>query len=357
MSGTAETPETTATLEPTGEAFALPASFAQQRLWFLDRLEPNSAAYNVPMATRLRGPLDVGALESALNRLVERHESLRTGFVLEDGTPQQLISPPRPLPLPVTDLSDRPDAEAEVQSLVEEEARRPFDLAGDSLIRVALFRLGDEDHVFTLTIHHIVADAWSLGVLNRELTALYNGSLQGRDIELPELALQYGDFAVWQQDWMQSGGLDGQLDYWRRQLAGAPALLELPTDHPRPAEQSFRGATLRVALPLRSRAAQRAERAGRGDDVHDAPGRVHDVARTLHRAQRHPGGNPGGQPQPVELEGIVGLFVNTLVLRSSIDGDESFTRDSGSGARGLARRVLQPGSAVREARAGAQPEA
>jgi amino acid adenylation domain-containing protein len=328
MSGTAETPEATATLEPTGEAFALPASFAQQRLWFLDRLEPNSAAYNVPMATRLRGPLNVGALESALNQLVERHESLRTGFVLEDGTPQQLISPPRPLPLPVTNLADRPEPEELVQRLVEEEARRPFDLSSDRQIRVALFRLGDEDHVFTLTIHHIVADAWSLGVLNRELTALYNAAREGRDAELPELALQYGDFAVWQQDWLQGGGLDGQLEYWKQQLAGAPALLELPTDRPRPAEQSFRGATTRTALPLAL--------SERLSDLSKREGAT--MFMTLLTAfmtllARYTGRNDILVASPVanrsrsELEGIVGLFVNTLVLRSSIDGDASFAQN------------------------------
>ncbi|MDQ6605514.1 MAG: amino acid adenylation domain-containing protein [Actinomycetota bacterium] len=323
-----QTPDTPATLEPTGEAFALPASFAQQRLWFLDRLEPNSATYNVPMAQRLRGHLDVGALESALNQLVERHESLRTGFVLRDGSPEQLISPPRPLALPITDLGGRPEAEAEVQRLLQEEARRPFDLSGDRLIRVALFRLAEQDHVFTLTIHHIVADAWSMGVLNRELTALYNALREGRDAQLPELAIQYGDFAVWQQDWLQAGGLDSQLGYWKQQLAGAPPLLELPTDRPRPAEQSFRGATLRTALPgpLSERLRELSERAGATMFMTLLTAFMTLLGRYSGRSDILVA-SPVANRNRSELEGIVGLFVNTLVLRCEIDGEDSFTEN------------------------------
>ncbi len=318
--------ETLQSTEPAGEAFALPASFAQQRLWFLDQLEPGSATYNVPLVTRLRGPLDVAALEAALYGLVERHESLRTGFFLEEGTPQQLISPPRPLTLVHTDLRGRADAEARARMLVDEEARRPFDLAGDRLVRVALIRLADEDHIFILTVHHIVSDAWSVGVIKRELTALYNAKLEGRVAELPELTIQPGDYAVWQQEWMETGGLDEQVEYWRQQLAGAPALLELPTDKPRPAVQSFRGATVRRTLPAPLAESLRALGEEQGVTMF-----MTLLTAFMTMLARYTGrsdilvASPVANRSRVELEGIVGLFVNTLVLRSSIDGNASFS--------------------------------
>lgn len=222
------------------QAVLLPASYAQQRVWFLDRLEPDESVYIVPVAIRLGGELDVGALSTALDGVVTRHESLRTLFILEGDFVRQLITPPEPLSLALIDLREHPDREAEALRLRREEARRPFDLETERPIRASLLRLGDEDHIFLLTLHHIVSDAWSLGVLMRELTALYNAAREDRMLELPELPIQYGDFAVWQQEWIESGGLANQLDYWRDALAGAPPLLELPTDFPRPAEQSFR---------------------------------------------------------------------------------------------------------------------
>src|SRR5438128_5572373 len=200
--------------ELSNEPAVLPASFAQQRLWFLDQFEGGGAVYNVPVATRLRGPLDVDALERAINVLVERHESLRTAFTLVDGVPHQVIRPPRPVSITVVDLSDAPEAEGRGLEVAAGQARRPFDLS-DELFRVALVKLGDEDHLLSLTLHHIITDAWSMGVLNRELSLLYGGFVEGREVELPELPIQYADYAVWQQRWMESGGLDGQLDYWR----------------------------------------------------------------------------------------------------------------------------------------------
>jgi amino acid adenylation domain-containing protein len=316
------------------EVFVLPASYAQQRLWFLDRLEPNSAAYNVPLASRLRGPLDVAALEQALNVLVERHEALRTVFTLVDGTPQQLIAPSRPLSMPIIDVTDAADAWEQARALVNDHAREPFDLSADQLIRAVLVRIGDDDHVLSLTVHHIVADAWSLNVLNRELSAVYNALVHGREPHLRELEIQYGDYAVWQQQWMESGGLDQQLSYWTQQLAGAPALLELPTDHPRPPEQSFRGATERAMLPreLLERLRSIGEREG-------ATLFMTLLAAYMTMLARYSGqddivvASPVANRNRVELEGVIGLFVNTLALRVDLGEDPSFV--------GLLQRVRE----------------
>src|SRR5438067_3588673 len=238
----------TARPEPSDGRAVLPASFAQQRLWFLDQLEGGGAVYNVPVATRLRGRLDLEALQRAIDGLVQRHESLRTRFTVVDGVPHQVIGPARPARLQVIDLRDAADAERRGLELVAEQARRAFDLSADELLRVALVRLADEDQLLSLTLHHIITDGWSMGVLRRELSTLYAAFAEGRDVELPELPIQYADYAVWQQQWMHSGGLDAQLDYWKRQLADAPTLLALPTDHPRPSMQSFRGATVTTTL-------------------------------------------------------------------------------------------------------------
>src|SRR5438477_172527 len=214
------------------EGFVLPASFAEQRLWFLDRLEPDSTAYNVPLAVRLRGDLDVAAMEHALAALVARHESLRTRFGLIDGKPKQMLTPPPSVPLALHDLSSLPNAEEQARRVVRQESRRRFDLAA-GVMRADLVRLAADEHILLLVVHHIVFDAWSMGVLNRELSLLYGGFVEGRRVELPELPIQNGDYAVWQQQWMDSGGLDEQLNYCRTQLAGAPTLLQLPTDRPR----------------------------------------------------------------------------------------------------------------------------
>ncbi|HEU0053556.1 MAG TPA: amino acid adenylation domain-containing protein, partial [Longimicrobium sp.] len=305
----------------------LPLSFAQERLWIVDRLQPGSAAYNVPSAVRLRGALDTGALERALGEIVRRHEALRTTFAEADGGPVQLIAPFDGFTLPVEDVSALADGEREahVRRRAAEEAERPFDLSAGPLFRATLLRLGDEEHVLLLSLHHIVSDGWSMCVLFRELSALYEAFRDGLDSPLPELAVRYADFAAWQRERLAGEALDRQLAYWKGRLAGAPALLELPTDHPRPAAQTYRGAHEPVRVPRalleRLRALGRREGAtpfmvllgafqvllskyaGSDDIVVGSP----IAGRTRH-----------------EVEGLIGFFVNTLVLRTDLSGDPTF---------------------------------
>ena len=238
-------------LDATGESsFAFPLSFAQQRLWFFDQLEPNSAVYIIPRAVRLHGRLHVEALQQTLDAIVARHEVLRTSFISIDGSPMQIIAQRRVVALPVIDLSVYPEPERETQTqrLVAEEAQRPFDLARDVLLRATLLRLGPEDHVLLLTMHHIASDGWSVGILTREVAALYEAFTRGEPSPLPELPIQYADYAVWQRQWLQGEVLEAQLAYWRQQLSSPLSVLQLPCDHPRPAVQTFRGARHSLVL-------------------------------------------------------------------------------------------------------------
>src|SRR6185295_17998308 len=227
------------------EVFVFPLSFAQQRLWFLHLLDPQSSAYNMSFALRLSGQLDIPALERALNEIVRRHEVLRTTFDALDGEPVQLIATTQPLEIPLTDLSSLPaqQQEAETRRLVVEDALQPFDFALGPMLRASLLRLAPEEHVLSLTMHHIVSDGWSMGVLIHEFAALYRAFSTGHPSPLAELPIQYADYAQWQRDWLSGEVLAEQLSYWKRQLEGAPPVLELPADRPRPAVQSFKGAT------------------------------------------------------------------------------------------------------------------
>ncbi|RKH36646.1 amino acid adenylation domain-containing protein, partial [Corallococcus sicarius] len=306
----------------------LPLSFAQQRLWFIHQLDPTDTTYNIPAALKLEGTLDVGALQRSFEELVRRHESLRTTFRTEAGEPFQDIHAPAPLPLPVTDLtrlSDASSRQAEALRLATEEARRPFNLERGPLLRALLLKLGDTEHVLVLNIHHIVSDGWSVGVLVREIAALYAAFLQGRPSPLPELPVQYADYSAWQRNWLRGPVLDAQLDYWRGQLTGAPAHLELPTDKQRPARQSFLGAVAPVRLPreLSDAVEALAKREGA------TPFMVLLAAWQL-VLQRYSGqeditvGSPIAGRRHVESESLIGFFVNTLVLRSQVKSDASF---------------------------------
>ncbi|WP_164021878.1 non-ribosomal peptide synthetase, partial [Pyxidicoccus trucidator] len=226
-------------LLPVERTGALPLSFAQQRLWFLDQFIPDSALYNMPAPLRLEGTLDTAALERSLTELVRRHEVLRTSFPSEAGQPLQVIASPSPLSLERVDLSALPAAEREDEArrLIEAECRKPFSLARGPLLRALLLKLADAEHVLLLNVHHIISDGWSLGVLVREVAALYEAFCQGQPSPLPELPVQYADFAAWQRQWLQGEALEAQFSYWRQQLAGSPQVLELPTDRPRPATQ------------------------------------------------------------------------------------------------------------------------
>ncbi|WP_420127104.1 non-ribosomal peptide synthase/polyketide synthase [Longimicrobium sp.] len=305
----------------------LPLSFAQQRLWFIDRLEPGSAVYNMPIPWRLAGALDVAALERSVGEIVRRHEVLRTVFAEVDGSPVQVIAPFSGFALPVEDLSGlgEADREAAVRRRVEEEASRAFDLAAGPLFRAALLRLGAEDHVLLLSMHHIVGDEWSTGVLFRELSALYAAYREGRESPLPELPVQYADFAVWQREQLSGEALDKQLAYWRERLAGAPELLELPTDRPRPAVQTFRGSTVAVEFSLEIQ--ERLQALGRSEGA-----TLYMVLLAAFQVllSKYSGsddivvGSPIAGRTRAEAEELIGFFVNTLVLRTDLSGDPSF---------------------------------
>jgi amino acid adenylation domain-containing protein len=314
-------------LVPVAREAPLPLSFAQERLWFIDRLEPGSATYNVPVVWRVGGALDQAALERATGEIVRRHEALRAVFPEVDGSPVQVIAPFGGSTLPVEDLSglSAADRDAALRRRVGEEAGRAFDLSAGPLFRAALLRLGAEDHVLLLCMHHILVDQWSLGVLRRELSTLYAAYREGRESPLPELAVQYADYAVWQREQLAGEVLDRHLAYWKERLAGAPELLELPTDRPRPAVQTYRGAHEGITLP--GELLDRLEAVGRGEGA--------TPFMTLLAAFQVLLGRYGGSDDVVvgspisgrtrrEVEELIGLFLNTLVLRTDLSGDPSF---------------------------------
>src|SRR5215213_5086773 len=225
------------------EGEAVPLSFTQQRLWFLNQLEPDSTFYNIPVAIRLKGRLDVQSLERALSELVRRHESLRTRFAVEAEQPVQVISSETNFTVAHFSIT-----EAEVMRFIEKEANQPFDLRAGSLFRASVLRVDAEEHVLVLSTHHIISDGWSAGVLFRELGTLYAAYAAGEESPLQELPIQYADYAVWQRGWLQGEVLDQQLVYWRERLTGAAPVLELPADRVRPVVQSYRGAAARFEV-------------------------------------------------------------------------------------------------------------
>ena len=309
------------------EVFVFPASFAQQRLWFLDQFEPGSPYYNIPTAVRLDGPLDLGAFEATIQEIIRRHESLRTTFARRGGDLVQVVSPELRLAVPVVDLSGLPASErdAEANRLVREEACRPFDLARGPLLRILLLRLDAQRHIVALTMHHVVSDGWSMGVLVSEIAAIYAALTQGLPSPLPELPVQYGDYSEWQQERMRSGALRSQLDYWKRQLAGEIPVLRLPSDRPRPAIYTSRGASLSVTFPreLTDGLTALARQEGGTLFMVLAAG----FAALLHRYTSQTDitlGTPVAGRNRAEIEGLIGCFINTLVLRADLSGGPSF---------------------------------
>ena len=319
--------ETAPPIEPIPRTGPLPLSFSQRRLWFLDQLDRGSAVYSIPYPLSLEGDLDPRVLRSALTEVVRRHEALRTTFPSLDGEPYQAIAPAAPFPLPVIDLAGLPETlrSAAAEALVEEESRRPFDLGCGPLFRAALLRLEPARHVLLVAMHHIVSDAWSLEILLRELAALYEAGTTGRPSPLPELPVQYADFAVWQRQWMGGGALSRQLEYWRRQLAGAPAGLDLPTDFPRPAVQTFEGSSRGAELPASLSAEVRAFCRREGVTLFMLLLAGFDVLLSRYSGQEDVlVGSPVANRNRAETEGLIGFFVNTLVLRLSLGGAASF---------------------------------
>jgi amino acid adenylation domain-containing protein/FkbM family methyltransferase len=334
----------------------IPLSFAQQRLWFLDQLEPGSSFYNIPLALRLGGPLNVQALERSINEIIRRHETLRTSFHAVKqpgrhwGTPAQFISDAAPMTIPTIDISRLPagEREAEAERQANEEARRPFDLSAGPLIRVILLRLDQNSHALLITMHHIISDGWSVGIMLSEMAALYRafsaenplgaqaslpasfdqsalaGSLQAGMPALPEI--QYADFAIWQRRWLSGEQLHRQLDYWKRQLEGAPSALDLPTDRPYPPVRTFRGAKyhflISEALLEKIKAVNRS---------HGATLFMTLLAAFKTLLYRYTGqsdiviGSPIAGRNLREIENLIGFFVNTLVLRSDLGGVQRFS--------------------------------
>ena len=302
-----------------------PLSFAQQRLWFLDRLQPNLSLYNMPLLLRLAGDLDVPALRRSLSGLVSRHASLRTRFEDRDGVPVQVIQPSADPELPIEDVSGSPEPEAEALRLATEEIRVPFDLRQAPLLRARVFRLGERDHLFVVTMHHIVSDGWSTGIFLRELSALYASHARGKALTLPELPVQYPDFARWQRESFTGESLEEQLRYWKGALRGAPAVLELPTDRPRPAVQTSRGGRHRIVLPLPlSRALSLL---ARHEKVTSFMTLLAAFSVLLWRYSGQEDvlvGTPIAGRTRLETEELIGLFVNTLVMRTDLSGDPTF---------------------------------
>jgi amino acid adenylation domain-containing protein len=305
-------------------------SFSQERLWFLDQIERGDAAYVMALALEMRGALDVTALEHALATLVRRHESLRTVFVAVDGRPLQVVSEPAAWTLPVAQVS----GEADARERLREEVSRGFDLARGPLFRAHLYRLAADAHVLLLAMHHSISDGWSTGILTRELGELYARFSRGEADTLPALPVRYRDFARWQRNWLQGETLDALLSHWRSRLAGAPQVLELPTDRPRSSVRSQRGATYSFLLPVELAEALRGLARREGSTLF-----MTLLAGFTLLLSRHSGqqdllvGTPVANRSRAEIEDVVGCFVNTLVLRADLSGDPS--------ARGFLARLRE----------------
>jgi non-ribosomal peptide synthetase component F len=305
-----------------------PLSFAQQRLWFIDQFEEGATAfYNMPASVQLEGRLDYRALHRTFNEIVRRHQTLRTAFLAVDGQPVPVVKTSLTLSLPLIDLSalHQSEREAELQRLRRAEAQRPFDLSQAPLLRLALVRLSPLRHIALVTMHHIVSDGWSLGVLVREVAALYQAYAGGAASPLPELPIQYSDFAAWQRQQLQGATLQRALDYWRRELGTELATLNLPTDRPRPAVQSYRGGhvPLRLDEELTSALRQLAQ-------AQRATLFMVLLAAFQALLQRYSGqaeivvGTPVAGREQAETEALIGFFVNTIVLRADLSGNPSF---------------------------------
>jgi amino acid adenylation domain-containing protein len=303
----------------------LPVSFAQQRLWFLNQLEPESTAYNIPIALRITGELDVTALEQAFGDLIERHETLRTTFVTNNGRPEQLISAPGKFVLSITDLSHvaSSEREKEAQRLTAKEAQVPFDLSNGPLLRTLLIKLSDQDHVLLLTMHHIVSDAWSMGLLARELTTFYEAHATGRPARLPELSIQYVDFAHWQRQWLTGDVLEEQLAYWRKQLGGELPTLRLPAGA---ASGPALGAGHNFAFSRAQAEALKSLSRSEGATLFMTLLAALDVVLCCYTGQTDVvvGASVAGRTTS-EVEPLIGFFVNPLVLRADLSGDPSFS--------------------------------
>jgi amino acid adenylation domain-containing protein len=305
----------------------LPLSYEQQRMWFLEQLAAGNSAYNMAARIRLRGRLNVKALEQSFTEVVRRHEILRTVFRAEDGNPVQLIRPTGPWELPVTDLSEELELGAEriAHRMAMEEASRPFDLSAGPLLRTTLLRLSQQDHLLLLTMHHIVGDAWSFEILAAEISTLYESFVEGRPTPLPELLIQYADFAAWEQEWLSGRVLESRLEYWRKQLEGASPQLELPQRRKRPAVQSFRGSRREITISRELSASLRSLSRGQGATLF-----MTGLSAFVAVLNQYTGqddvvvGTVIANRDRAELEKLIGFLANTLVLRLDVSGTPKF---------------------------------
>jgi condensation domain-containing protein len=304
-----------------------PLSFSQERLYFLERLYPGSSVYNIPMPVGLPGPLNADVLKRSLNEMARRHEVLRTTFTSVEGKPVQVIAPTPNVELPVTDLSSLEPAAryAEAGRLAHEDARRPFDLAQGPLFRAALVRLAEQEHHLLLSMHHIISDGWSMGIFFRELWTIYQAFLAGQPSPLPELQMQYADFATQQRKELQGAAYTALCDYWKRQLGGAPQLLSLSISKPRPPLQTYRGSNIAFSI---SRSVSEALRAiSKKENATLFMTLLAGFAVLLHRSSRRTDivvGTPIAGRSRAAIEGLIGFFVNSLVLRVDLGGDPTF---------------------------------
>ncbi|WP_017654190.1 non-ribosomal peptide synthetase [Fortiea contorta] len=314
-------------IAPVSRDEAIPLSFPQQRLWFLDQMEGSSANYNMAAAVKIKGNLQVGMLERTIAEIVQRHEILRTTFNTVDGNAVQIIAPSVTVKLPVINLQTLPVGErfAQVERLAVEEQIKPFDLTQDSLLRVTLLHVADESYVLLVTMHHIISDGWSMGVFIQEFTSLYTAFAENKPSSLPKLSIQYADFAHWHRQHLQGEVLENQLNYWRQQLADAPPILELPTDRPRPSVQTFQGQTLNFALNqnLTKQLNILSQKSGTTMFMTLMTAFVTLLGRYSNQSDIVIG-SPIANRDRQETYPLIGLFVNTLVLRTDLSGNPSF---------------------------------
>jgi NRPS condensation-like uncharacterized protein len=305
----------------------IPLSFAQERLWFLEQLEPGSSVYNVCQAVRMRGTLDLAALEKSLNEIIRRHEILRTNFVAVDGRAAQVVAPSRTIAVAVVDLSCWRDgtAEEELERRLHEESRRPFDFGRDLLMRALVVRTSATDHVLMLTMHHIISDGWSIGILFRELAALYTAHCKGEPSPLPELPIQFADFIQWERDTIDGASLEKSLVYWKEQLGRPLPSVNFPVDHPRTVAPMSRGAaqTMMLSRPL----TQALKALGQQEGATLFMTLLAAFQVLLHRWTGQEDivvGSVVAGRRKVELEKLIGFFVNTLVFRGDLRGNPTF---------------------------------
>ncbi|MBT9312777.1 non-ribosomal peptide synthetase [Leptothoe kymatousa] len=318
---------TTGVISHVSDRDSAPLSFSQQRLWFVEQLEPDANAYHIPTALRLVGDLNINSLKQTLNAIIKRHDSLRTVFPIVNGNPVQIVKEVTSLELPIVDATDWPNTEREnkVQYFLNEQAHQPFDLTSDPLLRGSLLKLAENEYILLLVLHHIASDAWSKGILKHELSVLYSAFVEGKPSPLSPLPIQYLDFACWQQKWLTGDVLETQVKYWQQALSGAPALLNLPTDRPRPAVQTYTGSRQRFYVDQTITRALRALSQSAGATLYMTLLAALSVLLSRYSGQEEiMVGSPIANRNLQETESLIGFFANTLVMRSRLQGNPSF---------------------------------